>query len=385
MKLLILYDVSHQAVLMRSLCKHVNEAGISADLIDVSSLDFYSPSGRKAPRLLRLYQTLSENTPLRHFHRDRILLWVLGRMAEHYDALDFQGLYSPLFYALVKRLKRNTTKVMKAQFWGSDLNLSQDYDLRWKREMLSNMRFIQVATPEMKERVAEKFPEYSDITVVCPFGNQHLDDLRQLMANPSLQDRSFTKMNLQGKIVVCCGYNGKRFQQHLEMIQALKALPEDVQRRLAVVFPMTYELNDDYLNDVMRELDEVKFDYDIIIDRMTERQVLTLRMLTDLVVNIQVMDALAASLQEHIFCGGVLVAGDWLPYSLFTANGIYYIKTSMEDLSDKLRFAIEHLNELKDKCATNGKKLYELTSWKTVIPSWTVVYGLLEKKNHHRS
>ena len=247
------------------------------------------------------------------------------------------------------------------------------------------LTFTNKAAREMKERVAEKFPEYSDITVVCPFGNQHLDDLRQLMANPSLQDRSFTKMNLQGKIVVCCGYNGKRFQQHLEMIQALKALPEDVQRRLAVVFPMTYELNDDYLNDVMRELDEVKFDYDIIIDRMTERQVLTLRMLTDLVVNIQVIDALAASLQEHIFCGGVLVAGEWLPYSLFTANGIYYIKTSMEDLSDKLRFAIEHLNELKDKCATNGKKLYELTSWKTVIPSWTVVYGLLEKKNHHRS
>ena len=376
MSVLILYSISHQEILMKSLCQQVCNAGVCADLLDVTSLDFFSPSGRKAPRLIRLYKNLSRLKP--DYHRDRFILWLVCRMAEKYDVIDFQGLFTPLFYTISKKLKQRG-KVMKAHFWGSVLTLTKSHNKWWKVKVLENSELVQVATEEMKGHVADKFPEYLGRTVVCPFGNQHLDDLRELMEESRQLDLGFTKIALTDKIVVCCGYNGKETQQHIKMIQALGALPVDVQKRLAVFFPMTYELKDEYLATVQDELKDVAFSYDIIIQRMTELQLLSLRKVTDIVVNIQVVDALSASLQEHIFCGGVLVAGEWLPYSLFTDHGIYYIKSGEDELSEKLLDTIQHLETLKIKCRDNSQRIYDLTSWQAVIERWKDIYLRLDK------
>ena len=372
MNVLILYSISHQEILMRSLCQQICNAGVCADLLDVTSLVFFSPSGRKAPRLIQLYRK-----SFSVLHRDRITLWLVCRMAEKYDVIDFQGLFTPLFYTISKILKKRG-KAIKTHFWGTDLTLAKSYDKSWKGKVLENSKLVQVATEEMKGHVADKFHDYLDRTVVCPFGNQHLDDLRELMEEGGQMDLGFTKMILTGKIVVCCGYNGKETQQHIKMIRALGALPVDVQKKLAVVFPMTYELEEEYLAAVQDELKGVAFSYDIIIQRMTELQLLSLRKISDIVVNIQVIDSLSASLQEHIFCGGVLIAGEWLPYSLFTDHGIYYIKSGVSDLSEKLLDTIQNLDTLKRKCEDNGQRIYALTSWQAVIERWKDIYLRLD-------
>lgn len=129
---------------------------------------------------------------------------------------------------------------------------------------------------------------------------------------------------------------------------------------------------------VQNALKDVAFCYDIIIQRMTELQLLSLRKISDIVVNIQVIDSLSASLQEHIFCGGVLIAGEWLPYSLFTDHGIYYIKSGVSDLSEKLLDTIQNLDTLKRKCGDNGQRIYALTSWQAVIERWKDIYLRLD-------
>ena len=43
MKILIIYHISHQIVLMKSLCEQINKVGLYADAFDINSLLFMSP------------------------------------------------------------------------------------------------------------------------------------------------------------------------------------------------------------------------------------------------------------------------------------------------------------------------------------------------------
>ena len=193
-----------------------------------------------------------------------------------------------------------------------------------------------------------------------------------LRSDPDAASGSIRPWSLQRRRAACeTLLRGHAFQRR-------RADYNKMQKKLAVVFPMTYELEEEYLATVQNALKDVAFCYDIIIQRMTELQLLSLRKISDIVVNIQVIDSLSASLQEHIFCGGVLIAGEWLPYSLFTDHGIYYIKSGVSDLSEKLLDTIQNLDTLKRKCGDNGQRIYALTSWQAVIERWKDIYLRLD-------
>ena len=373
MKVLILYGFSHQVVLMDSLCESINRIGIYADSFDTSLLRLYSPKGHKRSFWVWLYKE-SMKLPRgkgfvkRHFY-NRLLL----QLSNGYDIIDVQSLFDPMYSVLVPIFKEKGKKV-KVHIWGSDFYLNLPEWVRWQVKVYEKADIIQIATEQMKRDFVKRFPEYETKTRTGVFGNQHLDDLIEFKKHPERIDLSHVSGDYNGKLIVTCGYNARPRHQHIKMIEALNNLPQEQQDKVFVIFPMTYLRETDYLEQVENALSNVRFKYVMINDYMTEDQLMSLRMFTDLYINIIETDALSSSTQEHFFCGNVVVVGDWLPYSIFEDNGIFYIKTSLEQLKDNIFYAITHIDELKTKSAKNPDLLYKIASWKRASSKFKTIY-----------
>ncbi len=373
MKVLILYHISHQVVLMDSLCENINKVGIYADSFDTSLLRLYSPRGKKRSIWVWLYkktQKLPRGKGLikRHFYNRLIL-----HLSSSYDIIDVQSLFNPMYCDLVPMFKKRGKKV-KVHIWGSDFYIDMPNRTSWQMKVYEKADIIQVATEQMRCDFVKRFPVFESKIRVGVYGNQHLNDLMEFKKHPERMDLSFLSGDNQGKLVVTCGYNAISRHQHLKMIAALDNLPQELQDRILVIFPMTYLRETEYLKQVENALSHVHFKYAMINDYMSEDQLMSLRLITDLYINIIESDALSSSTQEHLFSGNVTIVGDWLPYSIFEENGIFYIKTSLEQLYDNVYYAITHMDELKTKSTNNPDLLYGVTSWESAISKFKGIY-----------
>jgi hypothetical protein len=110
---------------------------------------------------------------------------------------------------------------------------------------------------------------------------------------------------------------------------------------------------------------------------LSHRENAELKILTDIVVNIQITDTLSASLQEHLYAKNILLVGEWLPYKIFDENGIFYMKTSCEKLSENISYCIDNLDVLKQKTKNNYMKIKSLSSWDFVSRDWLKIYNEL--------
>ena len=358
---------------MDSLCENINKAGLYADSFDTSLIRFFSPKGQKKPILVSLYK-LTKKLPYgkrffeRHFFH-RLIMYLI----KDYDIIDVQSLFKPMYGYLVPKFKEKGKKV-KVHIWGSDFYMDIPDRVRWQVKVYDKADIIQIATEQMKSDFIDRFPQYEHKVRTGVFGNQQLDNLTKFRQHPEKQDLSFIRGDYQDKLIVTCGYNARSRHQHLKMIEALDKLPHEILESIFVIFPMTYLREKNYLKQVEDALKNVSFTYVMINDYMTENQLMSLRAMTDLYINIIESDALSSSTQEHLFCGNVVIVGDWLPYSIFENNGLFYIKTSLEQLYHNIFYALTHMEELKKKSAENPARLYQITSWESAIPKFKEIY-----------
>ena len=372
MKILIIYHISHQIVLMKSLCEQINKVGLYADAFDINSLIFMSPKGHKKPIPLAIYKLLIKIPFVRHYAKKLLYKKLILNIAKGYDIIDIQSLFNKFYLTIVSEL--HTKKKIKAQLWGSDFYRTTPEKLKWQNIVFRYVDIIQVSTQQMADDFTTIHPKLKEKVRVGTFGNQHLDDLNYLFEHPDKEDLSFLNHDYIGKTIITCGYNGGEKQQHLEIIKALSSLPPNIKKELFVIFPMTYLAQKNYLDEIYNVLKNTDINYQVITNRLTEEQVLSLRIITDIAINIQTSDVLASSLQEHLYCGNILIVGEWLPYSIYDENGIFYIKTSLPSLSQNINEAIYNKKALKDYCKTNPQKLYDITSWNVTTNQWKRIY-----------
>ena len=128
---------------------------------------------------------------------------------------------------------------------------------------------------------------------------------------------------------------------------------------------MTYGVpNKTYLQDVECAVQNTNISYHIFTNRLNNDELAEMRLLSDIVINTQVTDAFSSSLIEHIYAGGILMAGDWLPYSVLTDVGISYIPINFLNLKDELIHVIQNIKTEKQRMAQNIEKAMYFSSWK---------------------
>jgi hypothetical protein len=330
-----------------------------------------------SPSALRAYQPLASmphaSLPgkiwgrLRRYGNTLLSIITMPR----YDVVNFHFL-TP-WACIVSRLLRPRTAGTVLTVWGSDFYRS----LGWKRaifgRVLGSFDIINFGNPKTSIAFSQAFPKTEKRLRVCSFGIGKLDLIDSVAkSETTAQIRSVMGIPPEA-VVVYCGYNGIPAQNHVKIIEAASRLSPSIQSRCVFVFPMSYGGTESYRAEVKQKLAEATFTHRIIESFNSDTDVARWRLTANILVTIQKTDQLSATVQEHLYCGAVLVAGDWLPYELLAQWNAPMIRTSIESLPGALEAAIRRVGShsadagLKDKILSSS-------GWLSAIGRWESLY-----------
>lgn len=379
MRILYIYPFKHQSSFANGICEVLSKNGIEVDSICWTSweLVFHSFSGKRSPFCYIFYHFLFQclkSVPgiwrigLASYLKKRCYISII----KEYSVIDLAGLYSENRLNMAQIAKSKGKKVI-LEFWGSDFNTITNYESDWHSKIIDISDAVLVSTQTMYNNIKTVYSCFSDKIVFVPIGLKQLETLKDIISNNNA-DFSFLDSRACDKIIITIGYSGRIWQQHFYAFDAIKRLPQEIKDKIFLLIPMTYDRENSYCNYLKDRLNKMNIPYQILDKRLSLIQNLSMRIASNISIIIQVNDAMAASVMEHLMAGSVLIAGDWLPYKELVSKGIYYRPTTKDLLYDTLLEVINNYPEEKEKCIFNKDIIYSLRSWTVLGKQMTGVY-----------
>lgn len=355
-KIIILYEPVSQKHLIDSIISHCSSQELQIVGFNTGDWTF----NNNHAQIPLLYKLLSKLLNIRKIGGLIYLLFftsLLKKVTKDYHAIDVT-FFTKIYYHFLDFCIINQISY-KITIWGSDFYRASKSDLQKKLYYLTHARLIQVETESVKGDLVNVYPSIANKIFVCNYGV----DLFDYIDSQRSKKNQYLKIDTSNKIVVTCGYNGTKAQQHYKIIEELSKLPKDVKQKLFLFFPMTYGVpNVEYIESLKNNLRSLDIPYYIFTKRLTEYELADLRLMSDIAINIQITDAFSSSLVEHIYAGSTLVVGKWLPYSIFSKYGIRYISIEESEISKIIKKLSEEDNSNVNSANISGAK--QMSSWR---------------------
>ena len=376
MNILIIYPFFNQYGLMHNFSSKLDGFGIKADVVCMYNLVYKKISTIEWPKQVEIFFKTFQNSQKNVINKSIRKLfesYCFGRLFSLYDMVDFHAYY-PGYNKLMRRCIKQNVK-FDITLWGSDIMRATDKTKKQLRYGFDHSYRIKMSDNLHETMLQSYGNEYEKKSRIVYFGNSDLTVIDQLKDTDAKDTVYKLYGNLGKKKIVVFGYNGLSSQNHEKMIDALLKLTLEERASIHVVIPMTYGGKPEYINNVRTLMDKTSVSYTILHQFLNPEQVATIRKTADIVVNVQNTDAIAASLQDHLYCRNVCIFGEWLNYIPYTKNDIYYIKTSMEDIAMHIKKVLHCYSEHKELCVRNHDKIKQLFSWESTIQDQVSVYG----------
>lgn len=372
-KVLILYPFYNHNQLIDSLCDNLALADIEADSFEVITWRYKRKNKNSKPFLLSILSPFMVIPKVRGFlitlFRKRILL----KISENYDIVDIH-FYSSMFDEIISELKKRK-KIIKITIWGSDFYRANKERREVQRKFYQDVDVIQLASQQMRNDFLLIYPEFTKKVRLAQFGIMQFDVIDELLEKGN---SGVYKVDIDiptDKIIISCGTNGHSAQQHHLILESISQLPDALKEKIFLLLPMTYGGDKKYLAEVNEKLVSLGVPFKLFSSPLSVVDVCKLRIVSDIAITIQKTDAFSAAVQEHIYAGGILISGEWLPYKKLKENGIFYIETKLETLTDSIGECIINRNKLKLHSDSNRVKMGLLSAWDSAITSWKEVYN----------
>jgi glycosyltransferase involved in cell wall biosynthesis len=293
-------------------------------------------------------------------------------LTKNYKIVDIH-FFSSIYDDLIDSFLYQGNKV-KLTIWGSDFYRTNDERKEKQREIYRKVDSIHICTLQMKNDFLNVFPECEDKIRLAQFGVAQFDIIEklQLKEEPTLYKKELKIP--EDKIIIACGANGSEGHQHAIIFESIQKLPVELKNKLFLVVLMTYGGTSKYLNNTKEKLTQLGLPFKQFVTSLSMQDICKLKIVSDINITIQKTDAFSAAIQEQIYAGGVLIIGEWLPYSKLTDNGIYYKPTSLDKLTETIGDTITNLQDYKRKCYFNKSKIEKIASWKSTIKDWEKIY-----------
>ena len=262
--------------------------------------------------------------------------------------LGYRGLFDGIFVffsvpiEIECALYLNTNNIpIVSAFIGSDILKANKKQIVLLNQLLKNQYLNAVCTSAAPyDRFKACFPwKNADVIRFSIPTFSYIDNIIDIREESIEKTRSH-KRN------VCIGYNARKEQQHIKVIEALAKLPQEIKQTLVLVLPMTYLVDEDYIKVVEESLMDSGLEYHIIRNYMDSEAMAKLWLSIDIYINAQKTDALSASMLEALYAGAIVISGGWLKYKELDEYGIDVIQFS--DFSDLTRTVAEHIDERRD-------------------------------------
>lgn len=290
-----------------------------------------------------------------------------------YDVIHI--LFMDWEWAYTYRLIREKCHVLNLNVGGSDFYRAGTEERESKKNLIACVDRIMAQT----EATVQEFIEYYDDlaknkTHLLPYG---IEILEWINCSTVFKNEIKEKHSLPtGKIVVTCGHNASEAHQHLKIIDAVEELPEEIQKQLVCVFPMTYPQGKDlYIGRIRDRLEKSGINYVILTKFMNFQEMAEYARISDVMIHVQTTDQLSSAMLEEMYAGSIIIAGSWLPYKSLHDIGIFFMDVdSISDITVSLEDIIIKLEEYKEKCAGNRELIWKHSSWDELAPKWNAIW-----------
>lgn len=368
-RVLIVFPFHHQYSFVEGKCVFLNNHGVKVDayLIQNWRFDFYTFGRNTRPLIYKvsrfLYDMLKYIPGIFHLKIDKLFQTCIYKsLVNRYDIIELAGVYSEDRLQLAKYAKAKGKKI-NVSVWGTDFYGIKDYKNDWHKNLFNIADRILLGSIKMEEDFINAYPIYKNKVFQVTNGLTQLEKLKEILDGKVDKDTAFLDNRAKGRIRLTIGYTGRTWQQHFYAIDALEKISTKNKDKLFLIIPMTYDANPEYKNYIDNRLSRLGIPYQILEKRLSLEQNLSMRIISDIAICIQNTDALAASVREHIMAGSVFIGGDWLPYTLFLEEGMYFRPTSLDNLSNTIEDVIDNIKEEKRKCQKNTELMYNHSSW----------------------
>jgi len=313
---------------------------------------------------------------------DLHLKQVFSPLLNKYDVISLQSI-SPDLLLFVDYIKREKKIILS--YWGSDLfqiwgfktKSSDTIKDHYKSLMaVKKTAKITVISYEMERALIAKFGSGIQHKIVRTFfsTNDPQFHLMDKLKNSDLIEFGQKYKIPENKIKITIGYCGDPICNHLLVIDELEHLGIKSKDRVHLLVPMTYgNFSDDYKKEVINKLNQIKISYTLFDKYLAIEEVVKLRLISDIMVQMSKSDALSSSVCEAIYAENVLISAIWLPYSPFRLSDIYFFETDFNNFAQTADYIINNYELVKERVFDNAEKIRELTALDKTLENWKVV------------
>lgn len=294
------------------------------------------------------------------------------RLIEKYDIIHIHFL-TPFYGLLAEQIRKKCDKII-VTIWGSDYYRTTQEEKQVQKnifEIADNINFGNENTLSNFNDYYNKV--YSNKLSICRFGLIQLEYIKDSINDDKTKLKELLSLP-KDSIIITCGYNASPAQNHLSIIDSIRKVKKQLPANCYFLFPMTYG-DSNLVISVREKLIKSGINYKIYDEFLSEEDTAKLRVVSDIMIQVQTTDQLSGSMQEYLYADNVVITGSWLPYSVFKNNGVYFLEVDkVEEVGKKLTYSVRSLHKLKNKCSKNEDIIWNMTSWERAINNWINVY-----------
>lgn len=365
MKILII--ANSKVVFGKELQLELNNRGFDVSLLDFEFLTIYNKSYDEDTTFSELFRKYKSIPKLSMFFRMMYIKKIIQE--NNFDIVNIH--ISRWFYIII--LPWLIKQKLVITFYGSDFYRTTNFVKNIQTILYKKADAITFTNPLTKDSFLEYYKDFKNKSYVCRFG---LKTLSFIDKNRSISKQELKKSlgyDLE-KIIITCGYNSTKEQQHEKIIENILKLPTDLLKKVQFIFPMTYgdNTNKEKLKNILKQ---TSLDYIVLEDFLYGDDNANIKLASDIMINMLETDSFSGSMQEFLYANNIVVTGSWLPYQVFDNAGIQYIKI---DNIDELYSLLENVinNSIKSfDTSKNTHIISELSLWNKTIESWIDVYS----------
>lgn len=301
----------------------------------------------------------------------------LYRVAKNYDIINYHHIDDNARQYIGFSTRFLSGKKHILSLWGSDFYKRDRKDDHRFKELLKQAHTITFTNEKSKELFITEFNWEKDNIFVIQFGLAQLDLITSHQAKKVDIKRALSIA--ENKTVLTVGYNASANQQHEAIIEELKKLlvVDKWINQLHLVVPLTYGAPKTYKETISSMYSSLPFSCTIVENYLTDNEITKLRIVSDIMVQLQKSDQFSGSMQEYFYTNNVVITGSWLPYESFKSAGVYFEEiAALSELSSKIVEVLHEYSNLKTKTAVNPEIIHKLSSWQSTIHKWEELYEL---------
>ena len=283
-----------------------------------------------------------------------------------YDIIHIHSV--KVIYSIFSFLFRRKCIFLISSIYGSDIYRVSKGDRFLLHGLFNRSRYITVESDDMKKDFLRFFGErYVDRIAKVPFGVTQLNYIEEAKERIDKIKRELHVPN--DKLVLTIGYNATIEQHHLEIMRMLKS--ESRFSDLFVIIPLSYG-DKRYKEKVVRFFDESELQGLCFCDFWPIEDVCKLRVISDIMIQVQDTDAFSTSMIEYLYSENVIITGAWLPYSII--SDYINVVDNLDSIPTMLLDVIQNIHHYKAKSSNAIDFIKRNYSWNYLKPKWAQLY-----------